>query len=90
MDSTSNTFTQAEKAQLWEFTFKQGIPPQQAIDQVPAQRPKIDEQEYICSTLQANAKTRPTAQLNSCVRSTVAQLLGDRGERWSCSLDAQL
>lgn len=25
MDSTSNTFTQAEKAQLWELAFKQGI-----------------------------------------------------------------
>ncbi len=30
MDSTSNTFTQAEKAQLWELAFKQDIPPQQA------------------------------------------------------------
>jgi len=25
MDSTSNTFTRAEKAQHWELTFKQGI-----------------------------------------------------------------
>jgi len=81
MDSTSNTFTRAEKAQHWELTFKQGISPQQAIYQVLAQRPKIDQQEYIFSTLQVNAKIRPTAQLNSYVRSTVAQLLGDRAGR---------
>lgn len=83
MDSTSNsnTFTQAKTAQLWVLTFKQGIPPQQAIDQVLAQRSEVDEREYIFSTLQVNAKIRPTAQLNSYVRSTVAQLLGDRAGR---------
>ena len=32
MDSTSNTFTQAEKAQLWELTFKQDIPHGKLID----------------------------------------------------------
>ena len=78
MSSTSISFTQEEQAQLWKLTFEQGISQQAAIDQVLSQRPKIDKEEYIFSTLQANAKIRPTAQLNHCVRSTVTQLLEEK------------
>jgi putative uncharacterized protein OB3222 len=78
MSPTSISFTQEEQAQLWKLTFEQGISQQAAIDQVLSQRPKIDKEEYIFSTLQANAKIRPTAQLNHCVRSTVTQLLEEK------------
>lgn len=78
MNPTTTTFTQEEKDRLYELTFEQGLSKEEAIERVLSQRPSINPEEYILSTLQARASIRPTAELNHCIRSTVSQLLEEQ------------